>query len=186
LALGDNNGYITIYNENGKFQKKIHTTQRGLMDLAWHPKKNTIATVGEKISIYDYESDSLKHIQDRTEDVEVLMLCVAWHPSGEFFVTGDYGDFEYNYPPLLQYWTKDGIRIKAVKESKAEYRNLEWSSDGERLATASDKIRIWDNNGHLVTKKTNKALLWGLDWNSTNDSIVATDADGEIILWEKP
>ncbi len=73
--------------------------------MDWHPTQDIVVAVGDRISIYEVQSDVLHTIEDRAE--EVLMLCVAWHPSGKFFVTGDYGDFEYHHPPLLQYWTAD-------------------------------------------------------------------------------
>ena len=81
------------------------------------------------------------------------MLCVEWHPSGELFVTGDYGDYDNNYPPLLQFWTSEGKKIKTIEKSKAEFRNLKWSKDGTLLATASENIRLWDRNWNLISEK---------------------------------
>ncbi|WP_299365408.1 WD40 repeat domain-containing protein [Winogradskyella sp.] len=183
LAVGDNEGFLTFFDENGKFLKKIDTGQKGLMSLDWHPKENIIVTVGDKISLYNYDINSLKHFEDRDE--EMLMLCVAWNPNGEFFVTGDYGDFTNHYPPLLQYWTYEGEKIKTIEKSKAELRNLKWSNDGELLATASEKIRLWDKNGNLVAEEATKNLLWGIDWNKNGNKIIATDNQGKIIFWDR-
>lgn len=185
LAVGDNEGFLTFFNKNGKFLKKINTEQKGLMGLDWHPKENQILTVGEKITLYDFELNILKHFNDRNEKIEVLMLCVAWHPDGDIFVTGDYGDFINNYPPLLQYWTYKGERIKSIKKNKAELRNLKWSNDGELLATASEKIRLWDKDGNLVAEKDVNNLLWGIDWDKYGNNLVATDDQGQIIFWDK-
>uniref|UniRef100_UPI0026186C6C WD40 repeat domain-containing protein n=1 Tax=Winogradskyella sp. TaxID=1883156 RepID=UPI0026186C6C len=181
--VGDNEGFLTFFDENGKFLKKIDTEQKGLMSLDWHPEENVIVTVGDKISLYNYEIDSLKHIEDRKE--EMLMLCVAWNPNGEFFVTGDYGDFTNHYPPWLQYWTYDGERIKTIEKSKAELRNLEWSYDGELLATASEKIRLWNKDGDLVAEQSAENLLWGIDWNKNSSKIITTDDQGKIIFWDR-
>lgn len=185
LAAGDYDGYLTIFNEEGIVLKRINTNQKGIIGLDWHPQENLIVAVGENITLYNYELDILKHIDDRSEEIEVLMLCVAWHPNGKFFVTGDYGDFKYHYPPLLQYWTYDGQRIKSIEESKAEFRNIKWSGDGELLATASEKIRLWNKDGNLVAEETIKNLLWGIDWNVDSSKIVATDGKGKIIFWNR-
>ena len=183
LAVGDYDGYLTIFDEKGNVIKKINTNQKSIIGLDWHPDESLIVAVGEYITLYHYELDSLKHIEDRSE--EVLMLCVAWHPNGKFFVTGDYGDFENHYPPLLQYWTYDGQRIKLIQESKAEYRNIKWSGDGDLLATASEKIRLWNKDGDLVAEETTKNLLWGIDWSEDASKLVATDEKGKIIFWDR-
>lgn len=183
LAVGDYEGYITLFDEKGTFLQRINTNQKAIIGLDWHPHENLIVAVGEKITLYHCEVDSLTHIEDRSE--EILMLCVAWHPNGTFFVTGDYGDFEYHYPPLLQYWTYDGQRIQAIEESKAEFRNMKWSGDGELLATASEKIRLWNKEGELVAEATTDNLLWGIDWNKDASTLVATDEKGKIIFWDR-
>ena len=183
LAVGDYEGMISIYSEDGTFLHRIDTGQKSIIGLDWHPTKNMIAGIGEKIILYDYNSDSIKSIEDR--DKEVLMLCVDWHPNGEFFVTGDYGDFIEHHPPLLQYWTAEGERIKAIEGSKAEYRNLEWSKDGELLATASEKLRLWDQEGNLVADQKTSHLLWGIDWNKAADTLVTTDEEGKVVFWDR-
>jgi len=99
LAVGDNERQLTIFDNIGQFLKQIDTQQKGFVGLDWHPDENLIMTVEEKISIYDFETENLKDIEDSDEDI--LMLCVAWHPNGEFFVTADYCDFVNKYSPLL-------------------------------------------------------------------------------------
>ena len=180
LAVGDYEGNLTFYNEEGIFIKKVNTQQKSIIGLDWHPYKNLLVGVGEKIILYDYDLESLASIEDRKE--EVLMLCVAWHPEGAFFATGDYGDFEYHHPPLLQYWDGDGRLLESIEKSKAEYRNLKWSSDGKHLATASEKLRLWNTDGELIKEVNSNSLLWGIDWNSTNDTLVTTDENGRITL----
>lgn len=183
LAVGDYSGFLNIYNENGKIIKRINTKQKGLIGLDWHPEKNIVTVVGERISIYDFENDSIYDIKPRKEDV--LMLCVAWNPNGEFFVTGDYGDFEKDYPPLLQFWSASGENLKNIDTSKAEFRNLKWSKDGKILATASESLRLWNENGDLLEASESGNLLWGIDWNKLDSKIVTTDEKGKIIIWDR-
>lgn len=185
LAIGDYEGFLTIFDAEGKFLKQINTNQKAIIGLDWHPSENLIVAVGEKITWYHYDTDSIKQINDRSEEIEVLMLCVAWHPNGKLFVTGDYGDFEYHYPPLLQYWTYDGQRIKSIEESKAEFRNMKWSNDGELLATASEKVRLWNKDGDLLAETPTENLLWGIDWNEDASKLVVTDEKRKIIFWDR-
>jgi WD40 repeat protein len=113
------------------------------------------------------------------------MLCVAWHPSGNYFVTGDYGDFDKNYPPLLQFWSIEGKKMKTIEKSKSEFRDLKWSQDGSLLATASEKIRFWDKQGNLISEKSSPYLLWGVDWNKEGSKLITTDKKGLIVVWDK-
>lgn len=183
LAVGDYDGFLVIFDEAGKMIKKVSTDQKSIIGLDWHPSKDVILAVGDRITIYDLNTGFLHQVEDRKE--EVLMLCAEWHPSGELFVTGDYGDFDYHYPPLLQFWTPEGTKITSIERSQAEYRSLKWSEDGALLATASESIRLWDKSGHLVSEKPCPHLLWGIDWNRAGTKLVTTDEKGSIVLWDK-
>jgi len=185
LAIGDYEGYLNIFDEKGNALKKVDTKEKSIIGLHWHPDENLIVAVGENVILYHYETDSLKRIVDRSEDIEVLMLSVAWHPNGKFFVTGDYGIPENNYPPLLQYWSYDGEKTKSIDVNKAEIRNIAWSADGDLLATASDKLRLWNKDGNLVAEQATKNLLWGIGWNKDGSKVAATDVERKIIVWDR-
>lgn len=182
LAVGDNAAELTVFKKDGTVVRKISTQQKAITDLSWHPSKNIIVTVGAQIEIYDVDLEVSKSIKPRP--VDVLMLCVAWHPSGDFFVTGDYGDHIKNYPPLLQYWKPNGEKIREIEKSKAEYRNLKWSNNGEQLATASEALRIWSKEGELLNEGKAEDLLWGIDWTHDNQKIITTTGKGKIIIWD--
>ncbi len=101
IALGDNEGNLYIYNNQGKLLDSVIQKQKAITDISWSPNNEVIISVGHHVGIYNLKTKKNTNIKHRGKDV--LMLCVSWHPSGEFFVTADYGDFEYNYTPLLQY-----------------------------------------------------------------------------------
>ncbi|MEM8584820.1 MAG: hypothetical protein AAGF87_11150 [Bacteroidota bacterium] len=183
LAVGDYEGILSIFDADGSLLRQVDTDQKGLIDLDWHPNSDLIVAVGEHISRYDYRTDELQNIEDRTEDI--LMLCVDWHPGGQFFATGDYGDFTHNYSPLLQYWTSAGSHIKSMNDSKAEIRNLAWSEDGELLASTSEKIRLWNEAGEIVAQDNHSHLLQGVAWNGDTTQLIVTDDHCKIIFWDR-
>ena len=184
LAVGDYSGNLTIHDTRGEFITVIQVNDKGIIGLDWSPDGNTIATVGDNIVLVDLPSKTTTIIQDRSE--EVLMLCVAFHPSGAYFVTGDYGNAETNVPPLLQYWTSDGQPIKKIAEGRGEYRSIEWSHDGKLLATASDRVRIFDTNGMLVDQgEEASTFLWGISWSRNDEIIAATDSEGAILMYDR-
>lgn len=184
LAVADNDGQITLFNDKGELIKKFaneNNSTKGITAIDWHPIKNIFVTVSDKIRILSIEGNLLKTIKHREEDV--LLLSVAWHKSGKFFVTGDYGYDDYK--SLLQYWDEEGNLIKSNNISEGEYRNLSWNPKGNRLASASDALRIWDENGNLISEGKSKEYLWGISWNKNGKKIITTSALQTISLWNQ-
>ena len=182
LAVADNDGQILIYDIKGKLLRKFaNENTKSITALDWHPKKNIITTITDKIRFFDIEGNLLKSIRHRQE--EVMLLCIAWHKTGDFFVTGDYGDEKDK--SLLQYWNEQGELLKTIDISKGEYRNLAWNPKGDRLASASDALRIWDTKGNLLSVGNSKDYLWGISWNEKGNRIITSSLEQRIILWSK-
>ena len=76
----------------------------------------------------------------------------------------------------------EGEKIREIGGSKAEYRNLKWTSDGNLLATVSDKIRTWSKDGKLVKERNLGSLLWGIDWSGDDRKVVTTSEDGKVFI----
>jgi WD40 repeat protein len=184
LAIADNDGQVLIFNTKGelirKFVNQINSTN-SITAIAWHPKKNTLTTVTDKIRFLDLNGNLIKLIKHRPEDA--MLLSISWHKSGDFFVTGDYGDEKDK--SLLQYWNEQGELIKSIDISKGEYRNLAWNPKGDRLASASDLLRIWDTNGNLISKGNSKDNLWGVSWNEKGNRIITSSMEQKILVWNK-
>ncbi len=182
LAVADNDGQILIYDLKGKLIRKfINENTKSITAVDWHPEKNILTTVSDKIRFFDIEGNLLKSIKHRQE--EVMLLSIAWHKSGDFFVTGDYGDEKDK--SLLQYWSENGELLKTIDISIGEYRNLAWNKKGDRLASASDALRIWDTNGNLISEGNSKDYLWGVSWNKKGNRIITSSMEQRIILWNK-
>lgn len=182
LATADNDGLVKIWNMKGNLLKTINKEDdNSYFSLHWHPNKNIIAVSGDDIRIIDTSGLTFKTIKHRKENTGIL--AIRWHPSGDFFATGDYGHNEDGIPTILQFWKPDGSLIKTLYGSKAEYRNIQWNSDGTLLATCSDALRIWNKNGDLLFTGESEDLLWGIDWNSKSSQIITTSIDGHIKLW---
>ena len=191
LAAAAGSGKIWIWNKQGKLLRTIQKTdsiglpdKKDFLGMDWHPSKNIFATVGDEIRIFDTSGKQLNVFKHREQ--RAGLLTVKWHPSGDFFVTGDYGHPKEGIPVLLQFWKPEGKLIKQWSGSKYEFRNIRWNKPGTRLATASDELRIWTENGKLLYtgKQDIDTVLWGVDWISDSQKIITvTFAGGNIQLW---
>ena len=158
LAVADNDGQISIFDLHGNLIRKIHhDNTKSITGIDWHPKKNIFITVGDKIRIFDINGDLLQTIVHRKEGT--LLLSVAWHPSGSFFATGDYGENENGYKSLLQFWSEAGQLLMSGDVSTGEYRNIQWNNKGTKIATASEALRIWDVKGNLIAEGSSDDYL---------------------------
>lgn len=192
LAAAAGSGKIWIWNKKGKLLRTIQKVdqegkpdKKDFLGMDWHPSKNIFTTVGDEIRIFDTSGRELNVFQHRSQ--RAGLLTVKWHPSGDFFVTGDYGHPNEGIPTLLQFWNADGKLIKEWNESKMEFRNIRWNKQGTHLATASDALRIWTKEGQLLYtgKQEGNAVLWGVDWISDSKKIVTVSFDsGNIQLWD--
>ncbi len=184
LATADNDGLVKIWDSTGNLLRTIKKEDNNsYFSISWHPSKNIIAVSGDDIRIMDTSGITLKVIKHRKENTGVLTVC--WHPSGDFFASGDYGHEKEGVKSIIQFWKPDGTLTKTLNGSKAEYRNIRWNKSGTLLASASDALRIWNANGKLLFTGKSKDLLWGLDWNSKSDKIVTSSITGKIKIWNK-
>lgn len=182
LAVGDNDGTILIFNTKGELiHRFINNSTKGITGLDWNPTNDELVVISDEIYLFKSNGTLLKTIKHRPE--KVMMLSVAWHPSGAFFVTGDYGDSVDK--SLLQYWDSAGNLILTKEGSVGEYRNLSWNRKGTKLASASESLRIWDQKGTLLSEGKSNEYLWGITWNKKGNRILTTNLKQGIVLWNE-
>ena len=157
---------------------------KGLTGVAWSPKGDRMVTIGGRITLHDAQGRPIKqktHRPEAEEDLQ-LLLGVAWNPSGEFFVVSDYGTEVDD--PVLQFWSADAELMKSITlKGDAEIRNVEWNREGSRLASASSKLQIWNQEGELEFAAEAPDLLWGVDWHPSGDQILTSGIDGRVTIW---
>jgi WD40 repeat protein len=192
LAVADLEGIIKIWDNNGVLLKTIdekygpEVIGESFLGLDWHPSENVLVATNFQINLFDTAGRKLKVMEHRNK--QAIILCVKWHPSGKFFVIGDYG---HNWegekvPSLLHFWSEDGSYIRSVPGSKAEYRNISWNKEGTLLATASDVLRIWTKEGILKYESSSDSsnYLWGIDWNTKSDKVVTASRFKTVAVWD--
>ncbi|MBA2331104.1 MAG: hypothetical protein H0V91_15985 [Flavisolibacter sp.] len=192
LAGADLEGEINIWNKHGELIRVIppkfsaDIPGKAYLSIDWHPNKNVFIATNFQINLIDTLGNFLKEMPHQNKNA--LILCTKWHPSGKYFVIGDYGYNEEgkNVPSLLHFWSEDGKYIKSITGSKAEYRNLDWNKHGSLLATASDVLRVWNKEGILQYESPADSInnLWGISWSANGNNIVTASRFKTITLWD--
>jgi WD40 repeat protein len=179
------NGLVHVITADGTLLRSIEKhDKKSYLALNWNPVDNTIVTGGDEIILFDTTGKQLAFIKHRKEYTGVL--ATKWHPNGEMFASGDYGHENEGKPTLLQFWKKDGTAIRTIGGHHKEIRNLDWNSDGTRLATASDALRIYDRDGNLISETKTGYELWGISWSNDGSMILtASYAKDHVELWSK-
>lgn len=184
-STGD--GHLRIWKSDGSLLHDVPRYKKALSltGVAWHPSGDRLVTIGKYITLHAADGRVIKQIQHRPgSEGDCLLLCVEWHPSGEFFVVGDYGNMDTADPPAIQFWSADGVLKKAIPiNGGAEFRSISWNRDGTLLASASDKLRVWTETGELVHEGDSPDLLWGVDWHPDGDKILTSSAEGRVTIW---
>jgi len=183
-STGD--GHLRIWERDGMLMHDIgrYEEAKGLTGVSWRPTGDRIVTIGTRITLHDALGKPIKQVMHRPEAKERLnlLLSVEWHPSGEFFAVGDYGNEVDD--PVIQFWSADGeLQKSIILQGESEVRNLSWNHDGSLLASASEKLRIWNREGELKFAGKSPDLLWGVDWHPAGDKILTSSIDGRITLW---
>lgn len=140
LAAGGMDGVIRIRDSRSLAIQRVLTTNASpVMDLQWSPDGTLLAVRNEQaISVWQFPAGKeLYGIDVPNARIERM----AFSPRGESLATIDTGA-----PHALRVWrTGDGIQ-ECVIPLSAVGNDLDWSPDGQRIATfGSEKtIRIWD------------------------------------------
>lgn len=186
LATAGNDGSLQIWDSTGEL---LHTSRqekaRSLTGVAWHPADDKILSVGDYITLYDASGTILKQMRHRPEaKAPCLLLCVEWHPSGEFFVVGDYGNHDTGELPVIQFWSADFKLLETITAADpAPFRNISWNRSGSFLASAGGGLGIWSRRGELQYVGKSPDHLWGVRWSPDGNQVVTSSIEGRVTLW---
>ncbi len=194
VAISGHDGAIRVWNVADDVAKpKLvykHRIENGksLTGVAWHPSENKVIAIGEFVLLYDFSQEEpiepTTIVHRPNSRGPCLLLCAAWHPSGAYFVIGDYGNHDFGDAPEIQFRADDGSLKHRFERPGAEFRQIQWNPDGTRFAATSDALLIYDAKGALLHESKVDSKLWGLAWSPDGTTIYTTNMLGEFMRWE--
>ena len=131
-----------------------------------------------------------------------VFIC-AWSPSSSLVLASGSGDSTariWTLPPgncgpeateiasrnpiILQH---SATEVTTATGSSKDVTTLDWSGDGNMLATGSydGRARIWTNDGSLLcTLDKHKGPIFSLKWNKKGDYLLSGSVDNTAIIWD--
>eukprot|EP00591_Stephanopyxis_turris_P007176 CAMPEP_0195530512 /NCGR_PEP_ID=MMETSP0794_2-20130614/33429_1 /TAXON_ID=515487 /ORGANISM="Stephanopyxis turris, Strain CCMP 815" /LENGTH=1193 /DNA_ID=CAMNT_0040662045 /DNA_START=127 /DNA_END=3708 /DNA_ORIENTATION=- len=131
-------------------------------------------------------------ILDLNKHSSEVFMC-AWNPIHTKFIATGSGDASARIWEMGGQIARNGfIQSKLLQHGSPGDRNkdvttLEWSSDGELLATGSyDGVaRVWKRSGELVhVLKQHRGPIFSLKWNKRGNYLLSGSYDKTTIVWD--
>ena len=186
LGVAGGRGMVYVLTKEGQLLRTIPKhDNKSYLAMDWSVN-NIIATGSDEVILFDTTGRQVSFIEHRKE-YRTGVLTVRWHPSGDFFVTGDYGHANEGIPTTLQFRKEDGTLLRIIGGHNEEIRNARWNSDGSLLATASDSLRLYNSKGDLIAtgKAPGKYDLWNVEWSNDGKTIITSSyAANHLDVWD--
>ncbi|MCA9070905.1 MAG: PD40 domain-containing protein, partial [Planctomycetaceae bacterium] len=164
---------LRLWTLDGTPIRTVKTENSYINTLAWKHDGNEIVTGTQHDSvlrIVNVEGNADRAIG---ENLDGGAARIAWHPKGNQIAVGCRDKF-------TRLFTEDGRPGAILARHYYHVRALDWSPDGERLATSGDALlRIWNRQGVLLseTKESEKGNT-ALDWSPDGTAIAVVSLDG--------
>ncbi|HSF83257.1 MAG TPA: WD40 repeat domain-containing protein [Anaerolineales bacterium] len=142
--------------------------------IAWSPDGGTLAIAGDAgLEIWQVASGEASLFLEGFS-----LLSAAWKPDGSEMAFGtDYGE--------LLIWDSISGEILHNLSAGSSVLDVGWSPDGKLLASAGDRLRLWDAQPGraLVEFETHSGMTYRLEWSPDGGLIASTGTDQTLRVW---
>ncbi|KAL9181443.1 hypothetical protein ACHAXT_010248 [Thalassiosira profunda] len=134
------------------------------------------------------------HVMELSQHTSEVFMC-AWNPRFTNLIATGSGDASARIWAIAGPDASGGCRHSILlphghdggDAKNKDVTTLEWSSDGELLATGSyDGVaRVWSRNGELrQTLKGHRGPIFSLKWNKRGNFLLSGSYDKSTIVWD--
>jgi transducin (beta)-like 1 len=204
------NGFANITSSSGNLPSNgaamLLNNKNGRSKAATNTSRNNVKSLGTGAVVSKFQRDEEIDREDkltRTDPSDVLELnkhtsevfMCAWNPVFTNLLATGSGDASARIWQMGGKEAKDGsgtCRLlqhgtDATDTKNKDVTTLEWSSDGEFLATGSyDGVaRVWGRSGNLVhTLRGHLGPIFSLKWNKKGNFLLSGSYDKTTIVWD--
>lgn len=169
---------LRLWTLDGTPVRTVKTEEDHIFSLSWKHDGNEIATGTRQNSVL-----RVVNLNDNTDRAVGEMtkggvIELAWHPSGDRVAAGC-------WDRKIRLVTEDGRLGTVLEGHNYCVRALDWSPDGNRLASGGDSVlKIWNRQGiPLESAKKHEGGILCLDWSPDGAALVTVSQDGTARVW---
>lgn len=184
VASGDGRVVVTDSNSFEKL-KQLQICNEKVRSVAIHPDGNSVAIASSDGRVRIFSLPLMKETHNFiAHDLAANVVC--WHPQKKYLLSGGRDAYLNVWDPA-----KDFESVQKIAAHNYAIYSMAFSPDGKYFATGSrDKtVKIWDADTIQLLLRINKEKQDGHQ-NSVNkviwteDGLVSTGDDRQIILWQ--
>lgn len=113
--------------------------------------------------------------------------ALAVSPDGQIIIASGWGNQKGEQDSGIRMWTRDGIYLRELKGHTGYINDLEFSPNGQIIASASDdrKIMLWSRKGDLLYSidDVHERGVNSIDFSPDGGIIISGDDKGVLTFW---
>ena len=186
VAVSNKQGIISLRKRDGSLIKSFYAHEGEIVKVLFHPTGNNIITIGvdNQIKLWNLDGKLIKswqgHLKDNNSMFEPIQ-DISFSPDGNKIATISRVDKQ------VKIWDLQGNLLKSWQTNDKLVTNINFSRDGQTLATAGDKtVKLWNLEGNLLqTISGHKENIASVSFSSDGKIIATGSADSTVKLWDR-
>lgn len=177
LVTGDANGFIQLWDLQGRSLKEFKAHEKGIWGAAFSPDGQTLASASSDstIKLWNLNGKLLRTLQGHNSEV----LGISFSPNGQMLASGS----EDN---TVKLWKLDGTLVRPLKGHEQAVWRVQFSPDGKTIASASEDrtIKLWSIDGALLkTLVGHTDQVKDVNFNPDGQTIASASFDQTVKIW---
>jgi len=185
VSVSNEQGIISLRQRDGSLLKSFYAHEGEIIKVLFHPTGKNIITIGvdNQIKLWNLDGKLIKswqgHLKDNNSIFEPIQ-DISFSPDGNNIATISRVDKQ------VKIWDLQGNLLKSWQTNDKLVTNINFSRDGQTLATAGDKtVKLWDLEGNLLkTISGHEENIASVSFSPDGKIIATGSADSTVKLWD--
>ncbi|QYX30373.1 nSTAND1 domain-containing NTPase [Sphaerospermopsis torques-reginae] len=190
IAVSNKQGIISLRKRDGSLVKSFYAHEGEIIKVLFHPTGKNLITIGvdHQIKLWHLDGKLIKSWQGHLQDNNSILYSI-FQPIQDISFSFDGKKIATisRVDQQVKIWDLQGNLLKSWQTNDKLLTNINFSRDGQTLATAGDKtVKLWNLTGKLLqTLSGHENNITSVSF-SHNGKIIATgSADSTVKLWDR-